>query len=73
MMKFLLIENVNHSAVAAATVHAASRFLNQEVFVIGHVREEELRSADFAFLDRLLYMLGAAEVLFKILKLKIDV
>lgn len=64
---------MNHAAVSAATIHASCSFLDEKVFVVRHVRKKQLRSAHLAFIHRLLHLLSAAEVLFKIFKLKIDV
>ena len=64
---------MNHTAVTAATIHTTGSFLDQKIFVVWHVRKKKLRSAYLALIHRLLYLLSAAEVLFKIFKLKIDV
>jgi hypothetical protein len=73
MMWKNLVKDVDNSAITAAAVHATSCFLNQEVLVVGHVRKKELRSTDLALIHGLLHLVDVSEVLFKTLKLKIDI
>ncbi len=68
-----LVEDMNDSAISAAAIHTPGSFLNEEIFVIRHMREKELRSADLAFIHRLFDLISSAKVLFKIFELKIDV